>query len=57
MKISLVIRGSSASVEGKFPKQALRHVLEWCELNQEELLQNWETMQTTGQFIKIKPLE
>ncbi|MEY4768238.1 MAG: hypothetical protein RL637_877 [Pseudomonadota bacterium] len=29
-------------VAGKFPKRALRHVLEWYELHQNELIENWE---------------
>ena len=28
-------------VEGKFPKRALMHVLEWYDLHKEELIENW----------------
>jgi len=29
-------------VEGKFPKRALNHVMEWYELHQSELLEDWK---------------
>ena len=29
-------------VDGKFPRRALRHVLEWHELHQDELWQAWD---------------
>ena len=44
-------------IEGKFPKRALRLVLEWYELHQEELLDNWNSLRETGEFQKITPLE
>jgi hypothetical protein len=47
----------SGVVNGRFPKRALRHVLEWFDLHKEELLDNWNSMQETGEFHKIAPLE
>ena len=44
-------------VEGKFPKRALRHVLEWCELHKEELLENWNLCQRSESLKSIEPLE
>ena len=44
-------------VEGKFPKRALRHVLEWYELHQEELIENWELCQNDESPKTIEPLE
>lgn len=44
-------------IEGKFPKRALRLLMEWYELHQEELLDNWNTLEETGEFQKIAPLE
>jgi len=32
-------------IKGNFPKRALRHVLEWLDLHQDELLSNWHTIQ------------
>ncbi len=44
-------------VEGKFPKRALKHVLEWYELHQEELLKNWDLCQKSENPEIIAPLE
>ena len=44
-------------VEGKFPKRALKHVLEWSDLHQEELLQDWELCQKNQMPAPIEPLE
>ena len=44
-------------VEGRFPKRALRHVLEWYELHKDELIKNWEHCQNNETLDPIKPLE
>jgi hypothetical protein len=44
-------------VEGKFPKRALKLVLEWYEIHRDELLDNWNSIMETGEFVKIAPLE
>jgi len=44
-------------VEGKFPKRALRHVLEWYELYKDELMEDWNLCQKQEQPKPIKPLE
>ena len=44
-------------VTGRFPRRALRHVLEWYELHQRELLENWELAQQRLPLNKIPPLE
>jgi hypothetical protein len=44
-------------IEGKFPKRALRHVLEWYELHKDELLEDWELCQKQGPLKLIEPLE
>ena len=36
-KYEMTVEIDTGVVEGKFPKRALRHVLEWHELHQEEL--------------------
>jgi hypothetical protein len=56
--------GFSAEIEiatltvktGKLPARILGLVVEWAELYQEELLQNWKTLQTTREYHKISPL-
>jgi len=44
-------------VHGEFPKRALRHVLEWLELHQDELLRDWKLIQAGKPPQKIAPLE
>ena len=38
------------------PKRALKLIFEWLEIHKSELLQNWESIQETGEFSKIEPL-
>lgn len=47
----------SGVVEGKFPKRALQHVLEWYGLHQEELLNDWQLCQQSEMPKPIEPLE
>ena len=44
-------------VEGKFPKRALRHVLEWYELHKDELIKDWELCENDEAPNPIEPLE
>ena len=44
-------------VHGDFPKRALRHVLEWLDLHDNELLDNWRLIQARRQSNRIAPLE
>lgn len=44
-------------VAGKFPKRALRHVLEWYELHKNELLQDWDLCRNQQMPNPIEPLE
>ncbi len=53
----IVVQIQTGIIEGKFPKRALQHVIEWYELHKEELLQNWQNIETTGNYVKINPLE
>ena len=43
-------------LEGKLPARILGLVMEWAELNKVELLDNWNSIQTTGKYNKIQPL-
>jgi len=47
----------TGTVEGKFPKRSLRHVLEWYDLHKSELLENWERALARKPLRKIDPLE
>ena len=44
-------------VEGKFPKRALRLVLEWYDLHREELIENWKLCLSKEAPNPIDPLE
>ena len=54
-QITVDIRGGV--VRGDFPKRALRHVLEWLDLHENELLEAWEQVQAGRSPNKIAPLE
>jgi len=43
-------------VDGKMPKRALKLIFEWLELHKEELLEVWTSIEETGEFNKIEPL-
>ena len=43
-------------LEGDLPKRALRLVLEWAELNRQDLLENWELCRQMRRPHKIEPL-
>ena len=53
----IIVSIANGIVEGKFPKRALYHVLEWYELHKDELLENWELCQNREQPNQIEPLE
>jgi len=44
-------------VTGRFPKRALRHVLEWYDLHGRELLESWKLAADRRPLKKIPPLE
>ena len=44
-------------MEGKFPRRAMKHVVEWYELHKEELKENWELCRQKEMPNSIKPLE
>ncbi|MCP4114093.1 MAG: DUF4160 domain-containing protein [Desulfobacteraceae bacterium] len=44
-------------VAGRFPKRALRHVLEWYDLHKNELLEAWERCSANELPGSIEPLE
>ncbi len=54
-KISVEIK--SGIVEGRFPRRALRAVMEWHHLNQDRLLEDWKLAEQHESLKKIPPLE
>ncbi|MBI4947116.1 MAG: DUF4160 domain-containing protein [Bacteroidetes bacterium] len=53
----IMVEIKSGIIEGKFPPRSLKLVLEWYEIHKVELLNIWTSLQTTGKFEKIEPLE
>lgn len=43
-------------LEGGLPRRALELVLDWAELHQDELIEDWNLCQTKHQPKKIEPL-
>ncbi|PIX96102.1 MAG: transcriptional regulator [Hydrogenophilales bacterium CG_4_9_14_3_um_filter_63_34] len=43
-------------MEGKLPPRVLSLAVEWAGLHQAELLDDWNTLRTTGQYRRIDPL-
>ena len=53
----ITVEIESGIVNGRFPKRALKAVLEWHNLYQEELMKDWELAIKGKPLNKIKPLE
>ena len=53
----IIVYIETGVIEGKFPKRALKMVLEWYELHKDELLENWELCANRQQPKPIPPLE
>lgn len=47
----------SRRVHGTFPRRALRLVLEWTELHEAELLENWKRARQARPLKPVAPLE
>ena len=43
-------------IKGALPSRQLKYVLAWCEMHQDELMQNWELAKDTQPLNKIAPL-
>jgi hypothetical protein len=44
-------------IEGRFPRRALQHVMEWVELHRSELSEDWELSRRGSPLRAIEPLE
>lgn len=44
-------------MEGTLPNRVKSLVLEWADLHREELMDNWNRLQSVGEFTPIAPLE
>ncbi len=53
----ITVEIQSGIVNGSFPRRGLKLVFEWYEQHKDELLTNWNSLLSTGEFSKIQPLE
>lgn len=53
----IIVEINTGVVSGSFPKRALRHVLEWHDLHQSELMANWQLCRRQEEPKSIVPLE
>lgn len=53
----IVVYIEDGVVEGKFPRRALNHVLEWYEKYRDALSENWQLSEDRKPLNKIPPLE
>ena len=53
----ITVEVASGIVTGRFPRRALRAVLEWHELHQAELTENWRLAEAKLPLNRIDPLE
>ena len=54
-KVSVEI--STGIVEGRFPRRALKALMEWYELHKDELLEDWQLAERHEPLNRISPLE
>ena len=43
-------------LNGSLPARVLGLAMEWAEIHKDELMENWNSIQITGKYNKIKPL-
>jgi hypothetical protein len=53
----VVVNIENGVIEGRFPRRAVRLVLEWYELHREELMEEWLLAEQRKPLKKIAPLE
>ncbi|WP_035986155.1 DUF4160 domain-containing protein [Leptolyngbya sp. KIOST-1] len=53
----IIVEIETGTVEGRMAKRALRMVLEWLDLHQEELMANWELARQRKALNEIQPLQ
>jgi hypothetical protein len=53
----MVVDVNTGVVDGRFPRRALGHVLEWLQAHRAELLADWELARQKQPLSPIDPLE
>jgi hypothetical protein len=52
---SIAINGLGL-LEGDLPSRILGYVIEWASMHKQELIDDWNMVQSVGQYFKIRPL-
>jgi hypothetical protein len=53
---ALISINNFSLLEGALPPRILGLVMEWAGLHKEELMENWNLLQSSGKYNKIDPL-
>ena len=53
----IVVSIEAGVVEGRFPRRALQHVLEWSTVHRQALMENWQLAEQRKPLKPIPPLE
>lgn len=53
----IIVHIESGVIEGKFPKRALKMVMEWHELHRDELMEDWKLCANKEMPKPIEPLD
>ena len=53
----ITVQIDNGEFEGQFPRRALDHVIEWYNLHQAELAENWNRARDRKPLRRIEPLE
>jgi hypothetical protein len=56
-EFEITVEIDTGVVNGRFPRRALSHVLEWCQIHQPELLEDWRLANLRQPLKRIDPLE
>jgi hypothetical protein len=56
-EFKMTVELESCAIHGEFPGRAQRLVLEWMQLHQQELLENWDRARQRQPLQRIAPLE
>jgi hypothetical protein len=53
----VTIQINTGVIEGRFPRRALKALVEWYEMYKEQLMENWHLSEQHQPLKKIPPLE
>jgi hypothetical protein len=56
-EFEVAVELNTGVVQGRFPRRALKALLEWYELHSEELEANWALAERHQPLVRIPPLE